>query len=572
MTGPIRERRIITYDLEWVPGPGPLRLRTCGVWDGERFRSYRTVRAFLDNELVHSNRGAWFFAHNAGRADMNFLLEEIANRPEYSARIAFSGSSAFIVKVQRGHGTWTFADSLWLLKSSLAEIGKWMNHPKTGPDEDMTDDERRDWYATVPQSELEEYNRNDCVLLYDALKEFERRVNSYGGELMLTLASTAMRLFRRKYLHHIITPSKFVNHMAQDAYAASRVEVHSRYARNGRYYDINSSFPASMRIALPGNALEMYSGRTPKDSAIYMARATVEVPECYLPPVPVRRGGRVFFPTGKWSGTFSHIDLQMIEDYGGKIHEIHDIVEFEPFHDLRSFAETLYEQRRISTDPVDKMALKLLLNSLYGKFAEKEDKIQGYINPPMNILEHLPKENQIILGVFFRMVKIPIHHAHVPLSMAITANSRKLLTDHLRTAGEGHFHYCDTDGFSTDRIFATSDRLGDLKEELRFKSAEYINAKTYCIDGKVKAKGMSLSRNQEERLRQFDLLKKGEEIEAHRMIRVRENLTRYGSLRPHEEVIRKGLSEKAFPKRYTFRDGTTRPWTIRELEKRFGKK
>jgi hypothetical protein len=211
-------------------------VRLAGVYNPAKgYRWYRSVKDFLDYELTSENSGSWFFAHAGGLADINFLFECLVQDMTYSIEASFSGSSAVIVRIRRGKRTWFFIDSLWLIKGSLADIGKKLGYTKG----DLKD------FEGASLEELIEYNERDCVVLYKALWEFHVRIMELGGQLQMTLASCSMFLFRKKYLQRRISTSQAVNRIARKAYFASRVEPFVRECENAYYYDINSSFPYS---------------------------------------------------------------------------------------------------------------------------------------------------------------------------------------------------------------------------------------------------------------------------------------------------------------------------------------
>jgi hypothetical protein len=569
----VKIRNPIVYDLEWIPGS--LKVRVCGVFNGATYKAYRTVADFLSSELTSANQGRWFYAHAAGWADVQFVLDVIMRDRRYSVEASFSGSSAIIVRVTRGRHHWLFVDSFWLLRAKLADIGKWIGMGKTGPSKEEDNEKVRDWYATVPLPELIEYNQQDCVILWTAIRAFQNVLLDFGGELMATIASCAMRLFRRKYLQRDIKTSDEVNEKARKSYFASRVEVFARNATQAKYYDINSSFPYAMTFPCPGELIGV-SKRLPLSAGkIYIADVDIEVPEDYLPCVPVRIQQRVFFPVGKWRGWLTNIDLELLLSRGGKVHKVHEVMHFAEFNDLSNYAKDIYARRKASSDVMEKTALKFLLNSLYGKFAESREKVAVHVNPPVDVLKRLSREKMLMPGVFLEDIEADVPHMHVPIAAHITARARKTLFDFLAQSKE--IHYCDTDGFSTKDEYPVGEELGQLKLERLVEEGQFIAPKLYRMRGlndkgefedKVKAKGFSLGRDKKQAVSKWLSLVKGEEIYVERMIRIRENLKR-GSITPKESIIIKRLSRNPIHKRHTFADGSTRPWHVGELEAMF---
>lgn len=624
-----KTRNFFVYDFEWVPGT--MEIRVCGLYDGSDekrpYRCYRTIDEFLDAVLTSENRGKWFYAHAGGMADVQFVLEAIVKRcgmtfvpmdssgvwltgegGSYEVEARFSGSSAIIVDIRQGKNVWHFVDSYWLLRDSLRNIGKSVGLAKTGPDDETkhldscksvagcpgcnpeyrTDAQRREWYRSVALPTLIDYNRRDCEILWRAIWEFQGAVKELGGQLQMTIASTGLSLFRRKFLSRDIATWDYSNAKAELAYFASRVEVFNRYAGEGYYYDINSSFPYSMTFPCPAE-LKSTSRRIPLSYAperIFIADVTVDVPEGYITPVPFRHTqNRVFFPVGTWRGWLSSIDLEMLESEGGTIQRLHEALHFHSFDDLSNYAKTIYALRKAAADPFERLVYKYLLNCLYGKFAESTSKSTFYYNPDLDRLSELRDPltgmpnvgvEQLFPGAWLQDKEVEVEHRHVPISMHITARSRKTIFDYMRQAST--YHYCDTDGFSTTDVFPTSNELGGLKLEKFVSHAEFIAPKIYALTGRdekgapveiYKAKGMSLGKNLDEQKRKWLALRDGGQVEVERMARINENARRYKSLKPREHTIVKRLNQEIQKKRMTYPDGSTRPWHIDELKENF---
>lgn len=590
-------RRVTVYDLEWIPET--LEVRLVGVYDEEGYRWYPTVAAFLHHELSRFNRGRWFYAHAGGLADIQFVFDEVIQRREFQVDAKFSGSSCIIAKVKRGKNNWTFIDSYWLLREKLAVIGEWIGIGKGQEQswkgkrfEDLNDEERKDFYTNCPLPELIDYNERDCVILHTAIVNMQEALLGMGGQLQMTQAASAMNLFRRRFLKNDIATHTFINEQIREAYFASRVEVFNRKCYDANYYDINSSFPYAMTMPCPGE----YSGNTrrlpsPDVNRLYFADVSIEIPDTYLPPIPTRIAGRLFFPTGAWRSWLSNVDIELLESTGGRITKVHEVYRFLPFEDLREYATTLYERRKAAPEGFLKVAYKLLLNSLYGKFAESPDKESLLIDPGPDRIrrcscEEAPclcgADKMLMPGVWLAERRVPIPHMHVPISAHITAVARRTLYHYLGHCGE--FHYCDTDGFSTTETLAADSRLGALKLEKLIREGTFLMPKLYWLQGTtldagiwkeledtdhqgVRAKGFSLPKGKA--IERFLTLLEGREVESTRMRRVREVFRKASEegTYPKESVIRKKVNlANAIPKRFTYPDGETRPWHVTELE------
>jgi len=589
ITSKAKERKVLTYDLEWNPSDHKLRL--FGVYDGSRYRYYTSVSAFLASELTDSNKGRIFYAHAGGSYDVQFILDEIVKSPslsDYEVEACFSGSAAVLVTIKKGRAKWTFADSFFLLRDSLANIGKWIGVQKL--DNQVIFDESASAF-----NELVTYNERDCVVLYQAIEALQTQLLRLGGQLQATLAACAMALFRRVHLKHTIETSAALNLLFAEAYFASRVEVYRREAKEANYYDVNSSFPFSMSKPQPGSLLGMSSNIPTSPGKLYIAKCDVEVrADCYLPPLPYRSpDSRILFPTGRWSGMFDCEDIELLLETGlGSISNIEQVWYFEPFNELADYVAVLYELKRDADKRLNegdasatfaRQVYKLLLNALYGKFGERTIKRKILINPADTHCNHSPRHaddscvRMIIPGVWEMSEEVDIVHAHLPISIHTTASSRAVLYRPMSECSE--IYYCDTDSIScapSDTLDTPHDRrcsspscagclLGGMKLEKQIEDCEWLAPKLYSYKDKgsgkrhVKSKGFSRLSYE-----QFVDLKEGRDIKYERMARIRETM-RFGDMKPRDIKISKRLIG-ASPKRCPLRGGQdTRPWSVEEL-------
>ena len=620
----------------------PLQLRVAGYYDqqpaseddgaepsmNERYHCYNTIRELLDAILVRENRGNWFFAHAGGLADMQFVLDEIlteikgqASGPERSTttygpdgkksmvelrtrewkiKASFSGSSAIIVHVIQGKNAWHFCDSYWLLRDKLANIGKaigikkgdsaeakaWMSQRFGRQIDDfdaLSQPEKTIFYREVPLDILIDYNKTDCEILWKAVAQFEEEIVGLGGQLQQTIASTAMTLFRRAFLKQDIFTSERLNEICQESYFASRVEVLSRNCEDFMIYDINSSFPYAMTFPLPGNLVEYRNDLPPGDSddVIYLADATVEVPEMHLPPLPYRKENRVFFPTGRWRSWFTSTDIRLALREGATLHKVHEVYVFEPFYDFGEYAKKIYALRREAETDFRKLVLKYLLNSLYGKCAESTQKQEMLINP-----DEIDRETMQMLqpGVWLSEQVAKISHRHVIVAAVITAIARRTLYDFAKECFNQckPLYYTDTDSLATRANLPRDDKtLGCLKLEKKMEWAEFVAPKIYRGEGfelqndgtwkqkrLTKAKGFSLGAGQAA-WDKLDKIIAGDRIGVQRMTRMRElyrtMIAGQYTTAPFELLVIKALTFEMLSKRFHYPDGETRPWTVAEL-------
>jgi hypothetical protein len=572
----------------------------CGVYDEERkYRWYKSIAEFLDAELTSANKGRWFYAHAGGLADMAFVFDEIIKHVEeagmvvYKVRACFSGSAAIIVRVSKGKASWTFIDSFWLMRVKLSKIADELVDEKGEKMKKLEEEKRKTkadakrYFQTATMEQLLPYNEQDCKILHAAVSGFQNTLKKINGQLQMTIASTGLNLFRRKFLGEKIETSETYNAIIEQSYFASRVEVFNEYGREFFVYDINSSFPYAMTFPCPGHLIGNRTTVPVGEEAIYFADAEISVPEMYLPPIPYRIGQRLFFPTGRFRSWLSRIDLDLLEQQGGRILKIHDVIAYEPCTYLSDYATTIYELRKNTKIAFEKIVYKFLLNSLYGKMAEGLIKASVYIHPEIIDRDRMEK---LMPGVWSEEKEAKVAHRHVAMSAWITAIARRTLYEHLHTAINQKtpafphgcpIHYCDTDSVATPATLPSDDsQLGALKLEKRMEWGKFAAPKVYQGEGGElqkdgtwkpiflnKAKGFSLPEEKAAAVKELAEIMEGKEVYVQRMARLRELWKTRQDGTPVEVLIRKALTGKNITKRKHNGDGTTRPWDVDELLK-----
>lgn len=490
---PPRAMRILTWDLEW--DTETLDLRLAGLYDGRHYRGFFTLDSFLRFVLRPCYSGAYFFAHYGGRFDgvyLHLALRRMSGR--LSVEYLTAGSSAVLISVTDGRHRWNFVDSQFLFKESLATMGESIGLPKL------------DCPFNAPIRQLRDYNERDCVILYRVLDRAAASMAELGSGLSYTIASTGMQLFRRKYLSEDIPTSQNLNDELREggAYVASRVEPILQYSPSGSHWDINASFPYSMTSPLPGRFLKTNK----RLGECCIARVRVRVPrECYLPPLPTRVGPSIYFPTGEWEGWYSTVDIARLWQSGGRVLKVITAHHFEPFTDFSTFVHDIYRRRKevIGKDEFLSLWFKKLANSCYGKTSERPNKERiimlrdGESARCYHGGEHDSPAGPTCVRYagFPGMYRVRDHreppHAHLPIAIWTTANSRALLLDYgEKTRG---LAYWDTDGFFGDYAGESSKELGALKHEYNYTDGHFLRPKLYSVlrpvpmSPVVKAKG-----------------------------------------------------------------------------------
>lgn len=500
LRGKPKPLRYATFDLEWRTDT--LELRLLGLMTArDRYRAFYSIEEFLNHVIHRDYSGYRFYAHFGGRFDIVFFLPyfEALNLRGYEVEYSFVSSSIIRATIRQNGHTWTFCDSSFLFNQGLDKIGEAIGLPKLKSSLSeycpCGDKERcragrcplGGGFNEAPLEKLIPYNERDCLIPFVAIERLIEIVESIGGEVRFTLASTALATFRKVFLRQDIPTSKVVNRAIHEAYIASRIESVTPIPRGGggRLYDINSSFPFSMTMPLPG---KLRADGWNRDLSEYcVAKVKIEVPEQYLPPLPVRgKKGGIYFPYGIWEGWYASPDIECLEEAGGRVLEVIEAYHFEPFNDFAEYVNTIYPMRAATDDPMWKYVLKILLNALYGKLGEREEKETRTYSPKYTKCPHSPRCDPSCVrlirpGLYAIRETVDIPHQHLPIPIFTTARSRRWLWQYASRAEA--LAYMDTDGIASASEFAANPKaLGALKFEGYYRKAHFFGPKAYAYE------------------------------------------------------------------------------------------
>lgn len=169
----------------------------------------------------------------------------------------------------------------------------------------------------------------------------------------------------------------------EKAYHGARVEVlRLGMSRRVSYFDIHSAYPwaaSGLRTLDGAEVRPLKPGFPPSPDADYAAlKLRVRTPLGMVAgPLPVRTPEGILFPVGAFEGWYTLQDYQLARDTGCDI-EIREGFEIHCVYDDAAFPgiEDYFQMRmraKAEGDEDTALALKLLLNGLYGKMAEHRE-------------------------------------------------------------------------------------------------------------------------------------------------------------------------------------------------------
>ena len=460
--------------------------------------------------------GYSFYAHNS-EYDLSGLLENIISSLNYpDDKILYSGSnlislSKCVRKQKNGKKAdkkyyVTFLDSINYFKSSLEALGEAIGLKKLKCIAE---------YETMDANSVNVYYcKRDCDILEKALNNFFDVLRRYGVKPRLTIAGNALALFRTAFLKQDFKVNVKLDNKFHLSYYGGRTEAFDNYSFEGQCYDFNSLYPSVMQkefrypnpqMLRKGEGLEVLLAllNNPRYEGVAKVRVKCDM---NIPLLPFKQAGKLYFPTSKagtMEGYYNFPELREALNSGYEILEAGEIIYSvgmpSPFGE---YVEKLYNLRLAykAEGSCLELFVKYLLNSLYGKFGQQDEKKEfGSASEikerPGQVFEEFLnapgcgywKEIDPVTG---DVVKTRSSHACFCWCSYVTSYARVKLYRAFK-ALNFEVAYCDTDSIFTNSQVESSKELGELKEEYQYKEGHFIKAKHYGIVkyGKFKGEG-----------------------------------------------------------------------------------
>jgi hypothetical protein len=483
------EGKILGFDTETIGQSNEFYLGT--TYDGKEYLTFYDKTEMGDYLTSYRFSGYRLFATNL-EFDLNAIYYPFSGKWDRF----FIGPSLIFAKYKgdnenNNHRWAIFLDTMSIAtKQSVAKLGKMLGLPKL---------EKPIFLGQKPKNEEEEkilleYCKRDSEITYRFATYFNNTVNSLGAEMKNTIAGTAMDLFRRKYQTKAYPrPFKHLLEKFYDAYYGGRTEVFKvGYCQNKNYYDINSLYPFVMQNEYPDLSTIHYIKHPNKDIIEYegISKVSMFCPDMYIPYLPVHYDNKVIFPIGNIKGTYTNFEIRKAIELGYTLDSIDQSIYYDKtFAPFKQFVDDLYKLRmQYSKDgnKLMKYVIKILMNSLYGRWGVKAGKestgfykIFDWSNPDDCLGKILVPDEYGYDWVIEPLKNIP-NYANPILAIYTTAYARDKLYSYLRT---NDVTYCDTDSIITSNELPVSEKLGDMKLEYEIKEGWFLYPKAYKIIG-----------------------------------------------------------------------------------------
>lgn len=370
-----------------------------------------------------SDKKQIIYMHNLGGFDSAFIVSLFARLGHEFSKIIRKDGSIININIKHPNypkRTFEIKDSYLILPLSLAKLCTTFNieSPKTyfpwklissdtlsyvGPIKDMpnyhklTADDKRKLEVYYPSHWIDvkednlKYLTIDTLSLHQVLAVFQNNMmNQFGIDPIKTFSAPSLsyKIFKLNVAKFNLIPSadKKLDTAARLCFRGGLNQIYRPYYKGDCYiYDVNSLYPHMMQSQMMPTGNPVYTTNTNLDELFGISYAEVESPQNMHKPflmAPIQ--GTTTITLGTWLGWYTTEELKYAKTLGYKIRVLESYV-YKPrniFSDIIAQYNTLKQ----SPDTGLRQIGKLLMNSLFGKFAQKPILSYSFIIPEDQLL------------------------------------------------------------------------------------------------------------------------------------------------------------------------------------------
>lgn len=375
-------------------------------------------------------------------------------------------------------------------------------------------------FKSSSRQDLKSYCREDVMIIKDAFVKWREFCEANDlGTFGKTLPSQAFNCYRHRfmrgkvYIHNLDSASE----LERCAYFGGRTEcfyIGKKQDETLYYLDVNSFYPYVMRRFQYPKKLTYYSGTcslTKLDRFLEDGCTIAEVNLTTDEPVyPVKFNYKTVFPVGTFD-TFLCTEGLRRASKEGKLNRVWRVAHYESdyiFKDYVNYFWGLRSKYRDSKSEGWEYICKMFLNSLYGKFGQRNDEVlwERACDPEefyREVIFHIDLGYTSVItrfGGIEREVKLSTSEAlnsFVGIASHVTEYARLILWDYIKKAGRDNVFYCDTDSLIVNEKgkkklskLISVDKLGGFKLKDTTDFLHIRGAKDYIFGSESKTKGI----------------------------------------------------------------------------------
>lgn len=485
------------------------RTRGAGDWCEPRWERFETCGRFWEvvEDFVRPRTRLYMFAHNwSFDGPVLGMFDELPRRG-WKLGLAVIDSPPVILVWRKEDKTIKVLDTLNWWRMSLSKVGESLKLPKLAMPA-----------ASATREQWDTYCKRDVEVIHTVVHAWWDFLVKYDlGSFAPTLASQAFRAYRHRFMRDpiLIDDNGAAQDLARRALHGGRTEAFRLGRITGPVHclDVNSMYPAVMRANPFPTVLRLHVRRATLKEIETWCRDSCVISDCLVetkrPRFAHLHNKKLVFPVGRFREALTTPDLldalthdELIEVGAASVYDRAPIFE--------SFVDVLYALRceaRARGDEVSTWLLKILMNSLYGKFAQRGETWET-VGPSEDREVKVWREVDLKTATVRTYRKLAgvlqekrregeSRDSHPAIAAHVTAYARAALWALISAAGAGEVYYVDTDSlYCSQRAFGQlSDRvepdaLGQLKHEATHDWLMVCGPKDYALPGKTIVKGV----------------------------------------------------------------------------------
>jgi hypothetical protein len=481
-----------------------------GVFKSFYLTEYSDVRllfnAFLD--YLHSVKATRIYSHNGGNFDFRLIIEHIEKD---KIKSFIRGNSIYTFIVNHNKLKIQFLDSYLLLGSSLRSLCESFetNVVKGHFPHGFVSRSRLEYKGDVPakkyypnltpleydkingpfnlKDECLKYLEADCIGLYEVLSKFSKtlyeicEINPLNSH---TISSFANKAWRKLDYDKVVdiksyTKNSSISNDIRSAYFGGVTSVYKPYVKLGESYDVNSLYPAMMKLKeMPLGAPRLLDVKNLDDYyGFCYAKITTDNRTRGL--LPYKLYGTLITPNGTWEGWYYSEELKLVKKLGYKVEVEMGYHYQRKGYVFTEFIDTFFKLKNSKDNPVYRAIGKIILNSAYGYLGLNYPDFNSELVVPQEGEKYI-KTNEVDTTDRPYDVK-----TSVALAAIIAAESRMHV---LKARLDPRTAYTDTDSVYLEDIGKLEGMdvdpkaLGSWKNEGKFTEGLFIGKKQYSIN------------------------------------------------------------------------------------------
>lgn len=481
---------------------------------------------------MSKDKPLYLFAHNL---TFDLTIIDFWNRHEkegYETTYAVLENPPMFLELNKDGKKVCVVDTFNYWKQPLAEIGRSLGFEKLPMPKDKT-----------ITKEWRRYCLRDVeILMKQILNLFSFLKTQELGSFKISAPGLAFSTYRKKFMRHevFIHDRNKVLELERNCYSGGMVRnffLGSVINQTIYKYDVNSLYPTMMLKKYPTKLVEDMQNEKPNKLLKFLpshgACAHVKL-RVYDRTYPKRVNNRLCEVSGRFSTFLCGEELYNALRLGhvervlyASIYEVDFI-----FHDYVTYFWNLRKQYQAAGDRVNEQFVKLLMNSLYGRFGMRGHKWVDFTNqnlesyytyfgvpcpkryiaknfsPIVNSFRHKwyadGLDEPITLRYYSGKLEMQFptgEHAEsfCAISAFVTAYAREHLRNLIDIASDKEVYYCDTDSLFVSELGSKrlikcgevcNKTLGKLKLEGTSKKTSFYGPKDYEFDGEFVRKGI----------------------------------------------------------------------------------